>query len=271
MLTYRFWSASLHSDPSVIGKSGAAWIAASGARIGDDRGGSGTVGAVSGGNGDYRECRDEPTSSVGHDGHGARAPHDGGLRAAGAGSDSRGRALRAAHAVRGDHGRASGGVQARGPLQNRCDADARSDQFARQHGSVGAVCGVGAAVCDCVLECGQSGAGANGSPRIGAGGALGAGSQHGGAAAFAAGGKPGAVRKRSAGGADAGVADGGGAGAVCSAFLGARRRADARLQPGVVWHCAGADGGGVPGADSAAALRKRAAGHGAHERRWSAA
>ncbi len=157
-------------------------------------------------------------------------------------------------------GRTSGGLQARGPLQNRCDADARPDQFARQHGFVGAVCGLGTAVCDCVLECGQPGAGANGSPRIGAGGALGAGSWHGGAAAFAAGGKPGAVRKRSAGGADAGVADGGGAGAVCSALLGARRRAEARLQPGVVWDCAGADGGGVPGADSAAALGKRAAG-----------
>ena len=95
------------------------------------------------------------------------------------------------------------------------------------------------------------------------------GAEHGGVASFAAGGKPGAVRQRSAGGAAARVADGGGAGAVCSALLGARRWAHARLQPGVVWHCAGADGGGVPGADSAAALGKRAAGCGAHQR-WSA-
>ena len=38
----------------------------------------------------------------------------------------------------------------------------------------------------------------------------------------------------------------------------------ARFQPGVVWHCAGAGGGGVPGAHSAAALGERAPQAGAH-------
>ncbi len=63
----------------------------------------------------------------------------------------------------------------------------RADQCARQHGFVGAVCGRRAALCDCLLECGQPGAGTNGSPRIGAGRALGVGSRHGRIAALAIG------------------------------------------------------------------------------------
>ena len=52
------------------------------------------------------------------------------------------------------------------------------------------------AVCDCELECGQPGAGADGAARVGAGGADGAGREHGGCSAVAAGGGPGTVRER---------------------------------------------------------------------------
>ena len=75
-----------------------------------------------------------------------------------------------------------------------------------------------------MLQCGEPGAGADGSTRIGAGGSLGVRCKHSDAAAFAAGGEPGAVRKRSVGGAAPRMADGCGAGAVCIAVLGARRR-----------------------------------------------
>jgi putative ABC transport system permease protein len=53
VLTYRFWSASLHSDPTVIGKT-VRLETISGGAFGDDRGGLGTLGAISGGNRDYR-------------------------------------------------------------------------------------------------------------------------------------------------------------------------------------------------------------------------
>ena len=50
---------------------------------------------------------------------------------------------------------------------------------AREHHSVGAVCGVGPAVCDCQLECGQPGAGAHGAARAGTGHPRGAGREPG--------------------------------------------------------------------------------------------
>ena len=43
---------------------------------------------------------------------------------------------------------------------------------------VDSVCGFGAVVCDCQLECGQPGAGAHRAPRVGTGGTLGAGREH---------------------------------------------------------------------------------------------
>ena len=67
VLTYRFWSASLHSDPSVIGKTSAAGERTRGA-VGDDRRGPGAIGAVSGSNRDYRERGDEPAPFISHNG-----------------------------------------------------------------------------------------------------------------------------------------------------------------------------------------------------------
>ena len=53
----------------------------------DGGGGSGTVGAVPGGDGDYCQRGDQPASSFGHHGDGTRASHDGGVCAAGSGRD----------------------------------------------------------------------------------------------------------------------------------------------------------------------------------------
>ncbi len=62
-------------------------------------------------------------------------------------------------------------------------------------------------------------------------------------------------------------AHGRGAGALRGALLRARQRHAARLQPGVVWDCAGSGGGGVPGVHSAAALGECAARHADRARR----
>ena len=76
VLTYRFWSDVLKSDPTVIGKT----VIRLGMRARDDRGSAGTVGAVSGGDRDHGERRDQPASSVGDDGDRASASHDGTFR-----------------------------------------------------------------------------------------------------------------------------------------------------------------------------------------------
>ena len=119
---------------------------------------------------------------------------------------------------------------------------------------MGAVRSLRPAVRDRVLECCQSSAGANGAPRIRAGRTLRVGSNHRGASPFALGGKHGAVRKRSAGGPHNRRPDGGRAGPLCVALLGARRRHDSRFQPGVDWDRPRVDGCRFPGLCSAAAL-----------------
>ncbi len=62
-----------------------------------------------------------------------------------------------------------------------------------------------------------------------------------------------------AGGSGARHTDGGRAGSLCIALLSARQRPHARFQPGVVWDWAGVDRGRLPGVHSAASLGKRAA------------
>ena len=56
------------------------------------------------------------------------------------------------------------------------------------------------------------------------------------------------------GGAAAGMADGGRAGTLCIALFRARRRPDARFHIGVVWYCAGACRGRLPGIIPAASF-----------------
>ena len=70
VLTYRFWTTSLKSDPSVIGKT-VRLESFNGARAGDHGGGYGTSGAVSGRNRNYRQCGDQPAPPVSH--HGDRS------------------------------------------------------------------------------------------------------------------------------------------------------------------------------------------------------
>ena len=86
---------SCKSDPSVLGKT---------VRLGDAHGHhrrrAGTVGAVSGGDRNHRQRRDQPASSLGDHGDRAGPSHDGAVRPAGARRDSRAGARRAAHGVR---------------------------------------------------------------------------------------------------------------------------------------------------------------------------
>jgi hypothetical protein len=64
VLTYRFWTTALKSDPPVVGKT---------IRLGSR---SATLGAVSGRNRDHRQRGHQPASPLGHHGHGPRASHD---------------------------------------------------------------------------------------------------------------------------------------------------------------------------------------------------
>ena len=77
MLTYRFWTRALNSDPSVLGKT---------VRLGrshrDDRRRARAVGALSGRNRDHRQRGHEPAPSVGDDGRRPRPPDDRALRPA---------------------------------------------------------------------------------------------------------------------------------------------------------------------------------------------
>ena len=88
VLTYRFWSALAALRSQRDRKDGAAGERHRGA-FGDDRWGSGAIGALSGSDRDYRQCRDKPASSIRHHGDRPRAPHDGSLRAACPWRDSR--------------------------------------------------------------------------------------------------------------------------------------------------------------------------------------
>ena len=79
VLTYRFWTTVLKSDPSVLGKD---------VRLGHAPativGVLEPLGALSGGNRNHRQRRHQPASSLGHDGDRPGAPHDGAVRAPGA-------------------------------------------------------------------------------------------------------------------------------------------------------------------------------------------
>ena len=66
VLTYRFWTTALKSDPSVLGK--VVRLESFGAAHGDHRGGVGTIDPVSGRNRDHRQRGDQSASPVGDDG-----------------------------------------------------------------------------------------------------------------------------------------------------------------------------------------------------------
>ena len=67
VLTYRFWRSGLKSDPSVHRQNRPA-----GRAIRHYRGRAGTIHTVSRRNGNHRQCRHQPASSLGHHGHRTR-------------------------------------------------------------------------------------------------------------------------------------------------------------------------------------------------------
>ena len=69
VLTYHFWRTSLHSDPSVLGKTGEARRSI-GSALGDCRRCPRAFGSISRGDGDYRQYRYQPASSLRHYGDG---------------------------------------------------------------------------------------------------------------------------------------------------------------------------------------------------------
>ena len=81
VLTHRFWTTSLNSDPAVIGKTDPPRSAH---RHGGRR--PRAIGALSGRHRDHRERGDQPASPRGDDGHQPHAPDDGALRPPGAGA-----------------------------------------------------------------------------------------------------------------------------------------------------------------------------------------
>ena len=105
VLTHRFWTTVLHSDPAVIGKT-----IRLGPRHCDGRRRPRTIRALSGGDPDHRERRDEPAPSRGDDGDRPHAPHDRAVRPAGARRHTGGGTRRAHQRARVDDARASRSV-----------------------------------------------------------------------------------------------------------------------------------------------------------------
>ena len=95
VLTHRFWTTGLHSDPD-----GARQDDPPRHALGDDRRRARAVGALSGGNRAHRQRRHQPASPVGDDGDRARASDDGAVRPAGARRRRRVGARRAARRPR---------------------------------------------------------------------------------------------------------------------------------------------------------------------------
>ena len=122
VLTYRFWTTALKSDPSVHRQNRPA-----GHALGHHRRRAGTIGAVSGRDRDHRQRRDQPASSVGDHGDRPGPSHDGAVRPAGARRDSRAGARRTAHRSRRHGEGTSRSVFAKGRFPDRRGAAARPD------------------------------------------------------------------------------------------------------------------------------------------------
>ena len=114
VLTHRFWTSAFRSDPGVIGKTITPERSPR-----DRRRRPRAVGAVSAGDRDHRQRRDEPASSRRDDGRGTRAPYDGALRPAGARGRPRGGARGASRRARRDGQGASRGVSGAGRFPHR--------------------------------------------------------------------------------------------------------------------------------------------------------
>ncbi len=123
VLTYRFWSGSLHSDPSVIGK-----------RVRLDSGDGSRMGTIVGvlePSVPYPVATEIIANVVTSPHHLSATMVTGRehrmtevFARLAPGATLEAAAFRTARSLRGDHGRAPGCVQARASFQNRCDADA---------------------------------------------------------------------------------------------------------------------------------------------------
>ena len=114
VLTHRFWTTSLNSDPAVIGKT-----IRLGARSATGGRRPRAVGPLSGRHRDHRERRDQPASPRSDDGHEPYASYDAALRPPRARGVPRNGARRADGRARRHHARASRGVFGGG----RCPAE----------------------------------------------------------------------------------------------------------------------------------------------------
>ena len=163
---------------------------------GDHRRRARAVGALSAGNRDHRQRRDQPAPSRRDDGGRPRAPDDGAVRPARARRRPRSGARRAARRPRRDRQGASRGVSDAGRLPHRRRAAARSDHLAGADRPAGAARGLGAGLRHRLLERRQPDPGALGAARRRAGDPRGARRQHRRAAPNAARREPAALRRR---------------------------------------------------------------------------
>ena len=191
VLTHRFWTTTLQERSVGDRQDGEARRP-----FGHHRRRPRAVGAVSGGNRDHRQRRDEPASSGRDDGRRPGASDDRAVRPAGARRGPRGRARRAARRSRRDPRGASRGVPGEGRLPDRRRAAARSDHVAGANRPAGAAGGVGARLRDRVLERGEPDPGALGAARGRAGDPRRARRERRRAAPHAARGEPAALRRR---------------------------------------------------------------------------
>ena len=127
VLTYRFWSAALHNDPGVLGKTVRLGSGAMGTR-------TGTVIGVLEPSIPYpaeteimANYSDQPASSFGDDAGWARTSHDGIVWAAGAGGDDRASAGRSAYGVWLDGESAPGSLLKASGISDQREAAARSN------------------------------------------------------------------------------------------------------------------------------------------------
>ena len=226
VLTHRFWTTAFRSDPSVIGKT---------IRLSDRPativGVLEPVGALSAGNRDHRQRRDQPAPSRRDDGGRARAPDDRALRPAGPRRRPRSGSRGASRRARRHREGTSGGVSDAGGLSHRRGEPARPDHLAGPHHPAGAARRLGAGLRRRLLERREPDPGALGPPRRRAADSRGARRQHRRAASNAAGREPAAVRGRRRAGHRHRAADGVGARALRRPLFRARQRRHRGCEP----------------------------------------
>ncbi len=240
VLTYRFWTKALKSDPSVLGKSGQVGIVRA-AADGNHRRGVGAIHPVSGRNRDHRQRRDQSAPSLGHHGDRPDPSHDRAVWPAGPRRDAGTGPRRSQGGARRHDEGASGSVSREGGLRHRRDVSARPDYVKSQDRALGAAGGFGIGLHHRLLQRSQPDFGADDSPRRRIGDSRRAGREHRRPAPRPSGGKPAALRRGRGAGRVERPADGGNSGAICVALLGPRARSDGGFQHAMGGRGAGAE------------------------------